>query len=91
MKQQPSAKPAAVEAAYKRLMKDRELRANIEAIRAAGSTVEYRAVDVRDSAAFGSLIDELNSGDVSLLIGLLAKIGFAPKDRCALNLPANST
>jgi hypothetical protein len=36
-------------------------------------------------------IDELNSGDVSLLIGLLAKIGFAPKDRCALNLPANST
>jgi hypothetical protein len=32
--------------------------------------------------------DELKSGDVSLLIGLLGKIGFSPKDRGALNLPA---
>jgi hypothetical protein len=36
-------------------------------------------------------IDELKSGDVSLLIGLLGKIGFSPKDRGALNLPTNST
>ena len=35
--------------------------ANLEAIRAAGGTVEYRAVDVRDAAAFGGLIDELNA------------------------------
>jgi acyl transferase domain-containing protein len=61
LKQQPGAKPAAVEAAYKRLLKDREIRANLDAIRAAGSAVEYRAVDVRDSQAFGALIDELNA------------------------------
>jgi hypothetical protein len=60
MKQQPDAKPAAIEAAYRRLMKDREIRDNLAAIRAAGGTVEYRAVDVRNAAAFGALIEELN-------------------------------
>jgi acyl transferase domain-containing protein/short-subunit dehydrogenase len=59
LKRQPGAKPAAVEAEYRRLLKGREIRANLEAIRAAGSEVEYRAVDVRDPAAFGALIDEL--------------------------------
>jgi NAD(P)-dependent dehydrogenase (short-subunit alcohol dehydrogenase family) len=57
----PDTKPAVVEAAYRRLMKDREIRANLEAIGAAGGTVEYRCVDVRDPAAFGGLIDELNA------------------------------
>lgn len=59
MKRDPGAKPAAVEAAYKRLLKDREIRDNLDAIRQAGGTVEYRSVDVRDPAAFGALIDEL--------------------------------
>ena len=53
--------PGAVEAAYQRLMKDREIRANLAAITTAGGTVEYRAVDVRDDAAFGGLIDELQA------------------------------
>jgi hypothetical protein len=35
-------------------------------------------------------LDELKSGDVSLLIGLLGKIGFSPKERGALNLPTRS-
>jgi hypothetical protein len=35
-------------------------------------------------------VDELKSGDVSLLIGLLGKIGFSPKERGALNLPTES-
>jgi acyl transferase domain-containing protein/NAD(P)H-dependent flavin oxidoreductase YrpB (nitropropane dioxygenase family)/NAD(P)-dependent dehydrogenase (short-subunit alcohol dehydrogenase family)/acyl carrier protein len=61
MKKQPNAKPAAIEAEYKRLLKDREILANLKAIRAAGSVVEYRSVDVRDAAAFGALIDELNA------------------------------
>ena len=62
-------KPAAVEAAYKRLIKDREIRSNLDAIRAAGGTVEYRSVDVRDAAAFGGLIDELNdSGGIAGVI-----------------------
>src|SRR5205085_4069667 len=55
------ARPAAVEAAYRRLVKDREIRENLDAIRATGGTVEYRCVDVRDAAAFGALIDELNA------------------------------
>jgi acyl transferase domain-containing protein/NAD(P)-dependent dehydrogenase (short-subunit alcohol dehydrogenase family)/NAD(P)H-dependent flavin oxidoreductase YrpB (nitropropane dioxygenase family)/acyl carrier protein len=60
MAREPEAKPSAIEATYRRLMKDREIRANLDAIRAAGSTVEYRAVDVRDESAFGALLDELN-------------------------------
>jgi hypothetical protein len=35
-------------------------------------------------------IDELKSGDVSLLIGLLGKIGFSPKERGSMNLPTNA-
>ncbi|MCI0704499.1 MAG: acyltransferase domain-containing protein [Planctomycetia bacterium] len=61
LKHEPNAKPAAIESAYKRLLKDREMRGNLEAIRATGSKVEYRVVDVRDPAAFGALLDELNS------------------------------
>ncbi|HVK09234.1 MAG TPA: SDR family NAD(P)-dependent oxidoreductase, partial [Gemmataceae bacterium] len=64
-----SGSPAAVEAAYRRLMKDREIRANLAAIRAGGGTVEYRAVDVADPAAFGGLIDELNAtGGIAAVI-----------------------
>jgi hypothetical protein len=33
-------------------------------------------------------IDELKSGDVSLLIGLLGKIGFSPNERGKMNLPS---
>jgi hypothetical protein len=35
--------------------------------------------------------DRQKSADTSMLIGLLGKIGFSPKDRGALNLPTNST
>jgi hypothetical protein len=31
--------------------------------------------------------DEIKSGDVSQLIGLLGKIGFSPKERGSMNLP----
>jgi acyl transferase domain-containing protein/NAD(P)H-dependent flavin oxidoreductase YrpB (nitropropane dioxygenase family)/NAD(P)-dependent dehydrogenase (short-subunit alcohol dehydrogenase family)/acyl carrier protein len=53
--------PPAVEAAYRRLLKDREIRANLADIRAAGGTVEYHAIDVKDGTAFGSLIHDLNA------------------------------
>ncbi|QDU21056.1 type I polyketide synthase [Urbifossiella limnaea] len=59
LKRTPGAKPAAVEAEFKRLVKDREIRGNLDAIRAAGSAVEYRSVDVRDAAAFAALIAEV--------------------------------
>jgi NAD(P)-dependent dehydrogenase (short-subunit alcohol dehydrogenase family) len=52
-------KPAAVEVAYQRLMKEREIRATLEALHAAGARVEYCPVDVRDEGAFGDLIDRI--------------------------------
>ena len=36
-------------------------------------------------------INELKSGDVSLLIGLLGKIGFSPNERGKMNLPRPTT
>ena len=55
------ATPAAAETLYKRLLKDREIQANLEAIGQAGGRVEFRSGDVRDAAAVGALIDELNA------------------------------
>jgi NAD(P)-dependent dehydrogenase (short-subunit alcohol dehydrogenase family)/acyl carrier protein len=52
-------KPADVEAAYSRLSKNREILRNLADLRKLGSTVEYHAVDVRDEAAFGKLIDQI--------------------------------
>jgi acyl transferase domain-containing protein/NAD(P)H-dependent flavin oxidoreductase YrpB (nitropropane dioxygenase family)/NAD(P)-dependent dehydrogenase (short-subunit alcohol dehydrogenase family) len=48
---------ADVEHAYRHLMAGRELRANLTALQATGATVYYHAVDVRDEAAFGQLLD----------------------------------
>jgi NAD(P)-dependent dehydrogenase (short-subunit alcohol dehydrogenase family) len=53
------ASPARIEAAFTRLLWDRDIRATLAAIRSAGATFEYHAVDVSDAAAFGGLIDRL--------------------------------
>ncbi|MFQ5902907.1 MAG: SDR family NAD(P)-dependent oxidoreductase, partial [Candidatus Binatia bacterium] len=50
---------AEVEAAYRRLCKEREIRSNLAAICEAGARVEYFQVDVRDERAFGGLIDDI--------------------------------
>jgi len=50
-------KPAAVEAALQRLLKDREILQNLETLRRAGARVEYHSVDVRQEDEFGALID----------------------------------
>jgi NAD(P)-dependent dehydrogenase (short-subunit alcohol dehydrogenase family)/acyl carrier protein len=52
-------KPAAVEAACQRLSRDREIRRNLAEIAQHGAPVEYHSVDVRDEAAFSSLIDRI--------------------------------
>jgi NAD(P)-dependent dehydrogenase (short-subunit alcohol dehydrogenase family) len=57
--QETSPSPAAIECDLQRIEKDRAIRANLDALRAAGSEVEYHAVDVRDADAFGALIDDL--------------------------------
>jgi acyl transferase domain-containing protein/NAD(P)H-dependent flavin oxidoreductase YrpB (nitropropane dioxygenase family)/NAD(P)-dependent dehydrogenase (short-subunit alcohol dehydrogenase family) len=48
-----------VEGMYRRLMQEREVRANLVRLRATGATVYYFATDVRDPVAFGDLLDEL--------------------------------
>ncbi|MGA2135037.1 MAG: SDR family NAD(P)-dependent oxidoreductase, partial [Bryobacteraceae bacterium] len=52
-------KPAAVESALQRLLKDREITASIEGLRRTGAKVVYHAVDVRNEEAFGALIDRI--------------------------------
>jgi len=52
-------KPAAVEAALQRLLKDREIVHTIESLRRTGARVEYHSVDVRQEDAFGELIDRI--------------------------------
>jgi NAD(P)-dependent dehydrogenase (short-subunit alcohol dehydrogenase family)/acyl carrier protein len=51
--------PASIECAYAKLLRDRDIRATLGAIRAAGASVEYHIVDVADAASFGALIDAL--------------------------------
>ena len=53
------ATPATVEAEYRDIQRAREVRANLDAIEAAGGRWEYHALDVRDSAAFEQLIRQI--------------------------------
>jgi NAD(P)-dependent dehydrogenase (short-subunit alcohol dehydrogenase family) len=55
------AAPAAVEAAYQRLLQDREIRSNLERLRQSGARAHYRQVDVRDGQALAALLDEIES------------------------------
>jgi NAD(P)-dependent dehydrogenase (short-subunit alcohol dehydrogenase family) len=52
-------KPAAVEAALQRLLKDREIVRTIEELRKTGARVEYHSVDVRQEDGFGGLIERV--------------------------------
>lgn len=51
--------PAEIERAIGRILKDRQIRANIAAMEQAGSTVEYYSIDVRSATEFGGLLDDL--------------------------------
>ncbi len=53
------ATPARVEAAVQRALADRQIRATISAIAKTGVPHRYHALDVRDAAAFGALIDDI--------------------------------
>ena len=48
-----------VETAYRNLLKEREIRANLAALRLAGARVAYFQVDVRDPVVFGELLDQI--------------------------------
>lgn len=51
--------PSEIERSVQRLLRDRRILATIDDLRRSGSAVEYHAVDVRDAAAFGRLIDDV--------------------------------
>ena len=53
-------KPAEIDRAVARVLADREIRAALDGLEAAGVTVDYRAVDVRDSAAVQALVDDVH-------------------------------
>jgi hypothetical protein len=48
-------------------------------------------VEIAATLTAGYRGDTLKSGDVSMLIGLLGKIGFSPKERARMNLPTGTT
>lgn len=50
-----------VEGLYQKLLRDREIRDNLAAIRQAGAQVHYYNVDIRDDEAWGRLLDEIES------------------------------
>ena len=52
-----SVTPGDLDRAYQGVRQAREIRANLAAIRAAGSTVEYAPVDVRDATALAGVLD----------------------------------
>ena len=55
------ASPKDIEVRFKALQAQREVHGNLEAIRKAGSKVEYRSVDVRDQQAVANMIHEISS------------------------------
>jgi NAD(P)-dependent dehydrogenase (short-subunit alcohol dehydrogenase family) len=55
--QNPKTTPVEIDRALKRILKDRQIRANLAAMRTSGAQVEYHALDIRDGEAFGRLID----------------------------------
>ncbi|WP_034994528.1 type I polyketide synthase [Beijerinckia mobilis] len=55
----PKITPAEINRVFARILKDRQIRDNIGAMRAAGAQVEYHALDTRDGDAFAALIDSI--------------------------------
>jgi NAD(P)-dependent dehydrogenase (short-subunit alcohol dehydrogenase family) len=51
--------PAEIEEAVSRILKDRRIRATLEACTAAGAMVEYHSLDVCDAQRLGELIDDI--------------------------------
>ncbi|MGN6367477.1 MAG: SDR family NAD(P)-dependent oxidoreductase [Phycisphaerae bacterium] len=56
---QKGATPRVVEEQYRRIVADREVRATLKEIEAAGATVIYKSLDVRDAAAVSAAIAEV--------------------------------
>jgi NAD(P)-dependent dehydrogenase (short-subunit alcohol dehydrogenase family) len=86
MRAQGSVSPAMVEQALQRILKDRQMLANLAAMRAAGSELEYHAIDARDSTAFAQLIDDVYTR-LGRIDGVLHGAGVI-SDKLIANKPA---
>ena len=51
--------PAAIEAEYQRIMREREIRGNMQKIAESATSVEYLPVDVRDEETFAAALDQV--------------------------------
>lgn len=52
-----SVTPAAIERQVQKILRNRRIRENLEAMKKAGARVEYHSLDVRDGVLFGKFID----------------------------------
>jgi acyl transferase domain-containing protein/NADP-dependent 3-hydroxy acid dehydrogenase YdfG len=75
-------KPRELEDQFSAVIRAREVHGNIAAIEAAGSTVLYRSVDVRDADAIKTVIDETR-GEAGPIRGLLHGAGVLADRRIA--------
>jgi NAD(P)-dependent dehydrogenase (short-subunit alcohol dehydrogenase family) len=73
-RENPSVLPATIERALLRVLKDRQIRANLAALQQAGSPVEYHAMDVRDGPRLAALIDRIYQ-DYGRLDGVIHAAG----------------
>ncbi len=80
--------PAEIERTVNRILKDRLIRANLDACRSAGAKVEYHAIDVRDPNRFGGLIDDLYKRH-GRIDGVIHGAGVIEDKRIADKTPAS--
>jgi acyl transferase domain-containing protein len=66
--------PKELEHQVRRILADREVRATLDALTAAGSRVRYAAADVRDAAKLGALLDDVRA-DFGPITGLVHGAG----------------
>ncbi len=59
MEDDPNASLPEIESRARAILAEREVRSTLEAIEAAGGRARYHALDVRDEAALGRLVDEI--------------------------------
>jgi NAD(P)-dependent dehydrogenase (short-subunit alcohol dehydrogenase family) len=81
-------RPAEIERTVRHILKDRQIQANLDALQAAGATVEYHAIDVRDTKQFGRLLDDLYER-FGRIDGVIHGAGVIDDKRIADKTPAS--
>ncbi|MCC7491941.1 MAG: SDR family NAD(P)-dependent oxidoreductase [Fimbriimonadaceae bacterium] len=77
-----AAVPAKIEAAYRNLQREREVRATLDRLRASGATVAYEACDVTSGAEFAALLERVRATH-GRLDGVIAGAGVIHDKRLA--------